>query len=145
MNIHEHTINIYNIFRVTPVENRKLAHLDVEVESSKDLCARAKRSSKEVPETSSRNKLSRGQGPVLPEPTAGFHKWGPPWSPHSWMAISCYFMENPSYKWMIWAQLVRLARFSTAANRGASFPSWVSKETTAFVGSPHPTERSGVS
>ena len=58
---------ILQLISAATVENRKFAHLDVEVESNRALCARAKRSSNEVPETSSRKRLSKGQGPVLPE------------------------------------------------------------------------------
>lgn len=53
--------------QATTVENKKFAHLDVDVESNKDLWALAKRRSKEVPETSSKKRLSKGQGPVLPQ------------------------------------------------------------------------------
>ena len=50
----------------TRAEKRKLAHRDVEVESTKALCARAQRSSRLVLATSSRKRLHRGHGPVLP-------------------------------------------------------------------------------
>ena len=57
----------FHELQATTVENKKFAHLDVDVESNKDLWALAKRRSKEVPETSSKKRLSKGQGPVLPQ------------------------------------------------------------------------------